>query len=41
MIAIKELNEWSLLHNKTIKPFNKPKNKGRTGFSMTLEPRIR
>lgn len=38
-ITIKEIHEWSIMNNKTIKIHNKPKElrKGTSGFEMTYE----
>jgi len=40
--SIKLLNEWSILHNKVIKPLNKPKRvrSCSTGFQMSNEERV-
>jgi len=40
--SIKELDEWSVFHNKTIKPLNKPKRaiNNKQAFCMSNESRI-
>jgi len=39
--SIRKLEEYSILHNKAISVFNKPKNQfnNRTGFNINLQAR--